>query len=123
MLIQPTAMKLYMPTEKGNSTPAPASRTITILLSIDNKLLCYDGFAKNNNDFEVIDLNTGVKQLRERIIAKTTAINNNRATNTLLTIIKPTMESSYKTLVAVLDEMTINEVKKYAVANIDNDDR
>lgn len=85
--------------------------------------MCYDGFAKNNNDFEVIDLNTGVKQLRERIIAKTTAINNNRATNTLLTIIKPTMESSYKTLVAVLDEMTINEVKKYAVANIDNDDR
>lgn len=124
MLIKPTAMKLFMPAEKGNSTPAPAGKTITLLLSADDKLLCYEGFAKDNNDFEVIDLNTDAKQLRARIIAKIAVIKNRGGTGASLTvIIKPSVETNYKTLVAVLDEMTINEVKKYAVANIDNDDR
>lgn len=123
MLIKPTAMKLFMPSEKGSATPAPESSTITLILGKEGRLLCYDGFAKNNNGYEVIDLNARSEQLRKRINTKIQTIKNLHGADALITvIIKPDAASNYKMLVATLDEMTINEVKKYAIADLDSDD-
>jgi len=40
----------------------------------------------------------------------------------MVVIIKPASSSNYNLLVKTLDEMSINEVKKYALAPLDADD-
>ena len=40
----------------------------------------------------------------------------------LTVVIKPAKESSYKNLVDMLDEMQINNVKRYAIVNITKDE-
>lgn len=123
MLIKPTAMKLFIPSKNGSATPAPAGQTITLILGKEGKLLCYDGFAKNNMGYQVIDLDAKPEQLRERINEKIRMIKNSKGAGSSLTvIIKPGPDTNCKTLVAALDEMTINEVNKYAIADIDSDD-
>lgn len=122
MLVKPTAMKLIMPAGES-STPSPAGRTMTLLLGSGDKLLCYEGFARNNSDYELIDLKTSPAQLRQRINTKIEKLKHNKGAGAALNvIIKPSAEASYGALVAALDEMTINGVGKYAVAGMDNDD-
>jgi len=122
MLVKPTAMKLIMPTD-GSNTPTPAGRTITLLLGSNGRLLCYEGFARNNSDYQLIDFKTAPGQLRQRINKKMEKLKHNKgATASLIVIIKPSPGSNYGALVAALDEMTINGVGKYAVADMDNDD-
>lgn len=120
---QPTAMKLITPVEGDGTTSSPQSKTLTLLLKENGNVLCYEGFAKDNTSPRVVNIHSTQAELRDIIQHKMKSLQQKGIpAEEMIVIIKPTMESNYNSLVAALDEMTINTVKKYAMAPLDADD-
>lgn len=111
---QPTAMRLFLPkdTEKPEEqNKVKASGALTLILAKNNSIFYYEGeLAPDGSNFK----NTGFKEIRDIII------NKKRTTNPedFVVVIKPTPDATYKNTVDMLDEMTINEVKRYALVDI-----
>ncbi len=111
---QPTAMKLFLP--KDTDTPeeqnkAKESGALTLLLGDKDAVYYYEG----QLDAQASNFKTStMKQIRDVIIDK------KRSTPEadLVIIIKPSDMASYKEVVDILDEMTINDIKRYAMVDI-----
>ena len=111
---QPTAMKLYLPkdTDKPEEqNKVKASGALTLLLGKNDQIYYYEGeLAPDASNFK-----TGsFKDIRKVIIDK------KRATDEkdFVVVIKPDNDATYKNTVDILDEMTINDVKRYAMVDI-----
>lgn len=111
---QPTAMRLYLPkdTEKPEEqNKIKESGALTVMLSKDNSIFYYEGqLATDGSNFK----STNFKEVRDIIINKKKSTN----PDDFMVVIKPAPESTYKNLVDMLDEMTINDVKSYAMVDI-----
>jgi biopolymer transport protein ExbD len=111
---QPTAMKLYLPkdTEKPEEqNKIKESGALSILLSKNNTIYYYEGtLDPSGSNFK----STNFKEIRNVIINKKKSTN----PEDFVIVIKPGPESTYKNVVDVLDEMTINEVKRYAMVDL-----
>ncbi|AXY76016.1 biopolymer transporter ExbD [Paraflavitalea soli] len=111
---QPTAMRLFLPkdTEKPeDQNKVKASGALTLILAKDNSIFYYEGeLAPDGGNFK----NTGFKEIRDIIINKKKSTN----PEDFVVVIKPTPDATYKNTVDILDEMTINEVKRYALVDI-----
>jgi len=111
---QPTAMKLFLPkdTDKPEEqNKAKESGALTLLLGDKNHVYYYEGtLDPNGANFK----SSTMKQIRDVIIGK------KRSTNAedLVIVVKPGEESTYKDVVDILDEMTINDIKRYALVDI-----
>ena len=110
-MAQPTAMKLIMPKDTDNQeeqTKVKASGALTIMLGKSNGIYYYAG-----DDPTKIEP-TDYKKIRDVIINK----KKTTKPEDFVVVIKPNDESTYQNMVAILDEMSINEVKKFAVVPI-----
>lgn len=111
---QPTAMRLFLPkdTEKPEEqNKVKASGALTLILAKNNSIFYYEGeLATDGSNFK----NTGFKEIRDIIINKKKSTN----PEDFVVVIKPTPNATYKNTVDILDEMTINEVKRYALVDI-----
>lgn len=111
---QPTAMRLFLPkdTEKPeDQNKVKASGALTLILAKDNSIFYYEGeLAPDGSNFK----NAGFKEIRDIIINKKKSTN----PDDFVVVIKPTPDATYKNTVDILDEMTINEVKRYALVDI-----
>jgi biopolymer transport protein ExbD len=111
---QPTAMKLFLPkdTEKPEEqNKIKETGALTLMLGRDNTIFYYEGILDPNGaNFK----STNYKEVRDVII------NKKRTTDPkdFVVVIKPGPESTYKNTVDILDEMTINDVKRYAMVDI-----
>jgi biopolymer transport protein ExbD len=111
---EPTAMRLFLPkdTEKPEEqNKIKASGALSIMLSKNNSIFYYEGeLAPDGSNFK----STNFKDIRDIII------NKKRTTDPkdFMVVIKPGPESTYKNTVDMLDEMTINDVKRYAMVDI-----
>jgi biopolymer transport protein ExbD len=111
---QPTAMKLFLPkdTEKPEEqNKVKESGALTLLLGNEGNIFYYEGqLAPDGSNFK----STNFKEIRNIIIDK------KRSTDPedFVVVIKPSPESTYKNTVDMLDEMTINDVKRYALVDI-----
>ena len=141
----PTTMELYMPkdTDKDEEqNKAKESGSLTIMLGKDNHVYYYEGMLKEDaSNFT----STNFKGIRDVIIKKKkdviqahqhdagcqkiqekarTSIPPDPAWQTacldkdLVIIIKPNAESTYKNTVDILDEMAINNIKRYAMVDL-----
>lgn len=110
----PKAFKLNVPvdTEKEEEqTEAKASGAFTILLSKENHVYYYEGqLLPDASNFK----STNFKDLRSILLDKKART----PEKDLVVIIKPNELSNYKNVVDVLDEMTITEIKRYAMIDI-----
>lgn len=110
----PSAMPLYMPkdTEKDEEqNKAKESGALTVLLGKDNSVYYYEGqLAPDASNFT----STNFKGIRDVIIRK----KKNTPPDDLVIVIKPNDEATYKNTIDILDEMTINDVKRFAMINI-----
>ena len=111
---QPTAMKLFLPkdTEKPEEqNKVKASGALTIMLGKNDRIYYYEGeLAPDASNFK----SSNFKDIREEIINKKKATN----PEDFVVVIKPGPESTYRNTVDMLDEMTINDVKRYAMVDI-----
>ncbi len=111
---QPTAMRLFLPkdTEKPEEqNKVKESGALTFLLGNDNNIFYYEGtLDPTGSNFQ----STNFKDVRDIIMTK------KRSTNPedFVVVIKPGPMSTYKNTVDLLDEMTINDVKRYALVDI-----
>jgi biopolymer transport protein ExbD len=110
-MAEPTTMKLRMPHDAidiKDSMQTPASGAISILMAGDNRLYYYFGMLSNNGAGIVA---TDYKKIREVIINK----KRNTDPQDFMILLKSTNEATYQNTVDMLDEMYINDVKKYAL--------
>lgn len=112
---QATAMKLILPKDADNpedQSKAKQSGVITILLGKDNHVFYYEG------ELDVTASNfksSSFHDIREVLIKKKYSV---AQLKDFVVIIKPSDECTYKNVVDILDEMTINVCTRYALVDI-----
>jgi biopolymer transport protein ExbD len=111
---QPTAMKLFLPkdTDKPEEqNKVKASGALSIMLGKGNGVFYYEGeLLPDGSNFK----SSNFKDIRQVIIDKKKSTN----PQDFVVVIKPGPEATYKNTVDILDEMTINDVKRYAMVDI-----
>lgn len=113
----PATMDLFMPkdTDKDEEqNKAKESGALTVMMSKDNHVYYYEGqLAPDASNFKStnFDPSTGIRKV---------LMDKKRSTNIedLVVVIKPGAEATYKNTVDMLDEMTINEIKRFALVDI-----
>ena len=123
---QPTAMKLLLPDDKvkpEEQNKAKESGALTILMGADNHIYYYEGQLKNDaSNFFSASYN-GENSIRDVILKKkayvrSIATDPNDPEHDLVVVIKPSQYCNYKNVIDILDEMSINVVKKFALVDI-----
>jgi len=107
----PTAMKLFLPKDVDKpeeQNKVKESGAFTILLGRNDQVYYYEGLDPTQLK------STNFKGIREEILKKKKSTN----PEDLVMIIKPSEEATYKNTVDILDEMTIAEIKRYAMVDI-----
>jgi biopolymer transport protein ExbD len=112
------SMRLYMPADSGIPPAIPESRVLTILLSSDNKVYAYEGkFEDAIKRHKIVsttyNMSDGIGQLVRDKQKRLKTSDKKEGRNGLIFLIKPTKQSTYKNVVDALDEVSINDVKKY----------
>jgi biopolymer transport protein ExbD len=112
---QATAMKLFLPKDADkpeDQNKAKQSGVITILLGKDNNVFYYEGELDNSaSNFK----SSNFHDIRDVLIRKKNSVKEEKD---FVVILKPSDECTYKNVVDILDEMTINVCKKYALVDI-----
>jgi biopolymer transport protein ExbD len=145
----PSTMKLIMPKDEKdpeNETEVKESGALTIMLGANNAIYFYEGKLKEDaSNFE----SSTYKEIRQEIIKKKQAVidahyhtpaceeiqNKWKESHPkdqnwkdackdkdFVVVIKPNTEATYKNSVDILDEMTINGVKRFALVDITEDE-
>ena len=111
---QATAMRLILPKDADkpeDQNKAKESGVITLLLGKDNNVFYYEGqldnTASNFKSSNFHDIRSVLMDKKQRTPEKD-----------LVVVIKPSNECTYKNVVDILDEMTINILKRYALVDI-----
>ena len=111
---QPTGMKLNLPkdTDKPEEqNKVKESGVLTLLLGKNNKVYYYEGIlAPDASNFK----SSNFKEIRNEILSKKKSTD----PKDFVVVIKPDVDCSYKNFVDMLDEMLINDVKRYATVDI-----
>jgi len=114
---KPQTMEINMPVKpKGeqvddeNANAVKASKALTIILGGENKVYWYSGLPGDDNAPAVTDFSQ--EGIRKVILSK------NNEVKDLVVLIKPANDSNYKNVVDILDEMSITNVKRYALVDI-----
>lgn len=116
-LSKPTTTRLNMPKD-GPPTPVGNSSILTVLLAGNDKIFYYRGnWADALKRNEIIKTDHSSILLRHAIIQQKQQLElNGDKQDGLMLLIKSTGDASYKNIVDMLDEVLINDVKKYAVS-------
>ena len=147
-LSTPTTMDLNMPKEsdkKEDETKIKQSGALTIMLAKDNQVYYYEGeLAPDGSNFT----STTFKGIRDEIIKKKAEVIKTHVHDAkceeikqkakehgdpdwetadldrdFVVVIKPTDDATYKNTVDILDEMTINGVKRFAMVKISDTEK
>lgn len=140
----PSTMDLNMPkeTDKKDETKIKQSGALTILLGKDDHVYYYEGELTQDNASQIFKSST-FKDIRNVIINKKQEVIRNHVHDDkceeikakakkngdknwekadldrdFVVVIKPDADATYKNTVDILDEMTINAVKRFAMVKI-----
>lgn len=122
---KPQSMNLAMPEKddptdiEKEETNVAESRTMTILLGENNKIVWYMGKVESPLEGPK-DQVYGKGGIRVDIQSKVKSVplTTGDPEKGVIVIIKPSEKSNYRNLVDILDEMAINDVKAYAISDI-----
>ena len=117
---KPTVSDLYMPKD-GPSTKLGEKDALTIILRDHNQIMYYKGnfemaMQKNTIQFTAANSPTGIRQAIQDMQRSFGSGQN--ASDNMMLLIKPTELASYGDVVGILDEVLINDVKKYAIMEL-----
>lgn len=129
-MAKPKTMEINMPnTEKideKDQTKIKASTVITVLLSKKHRIYYYEGLADNPEvppDVKVTGFKSkdGIRDVIIGLKAKVESLKQQGALSAkdqATVLIKPDVNSTYADMVNILDEMSINDVRVYAIVDI-----
>jgi len=122
---KPAITNLFMPKD-GDPTKVPQSKSLTILLDNNDQIFYYNGdlneAIKNNQVFltsynEINGIGNVIRQKQNQLAKR--KIDKKE----LIILIKLSTNTSYKNVVDILDEMLINEVTRYMIADPENEEK
>ena len=125
-LARPQSMDLGLPDKPNPETETNAiycgikkqNRIITLLLTNNNKIICYRGLLESPDEKpKIVDYGKdGIRKMlvfsKKQIEAETGDIK-----KSAVVLIKPSKKSTYGNLVAILDEMAVTNIPTYAIVN------
>ncbi|WP_159468656.1 biopolymer transporter ExbD [Dyadobacter sp. 3J3] len=122
---KPTSMTLNVPdkTEVKETEPLKASKVLTLFMGKNDDVYYLDGIAADDPKAEESMKTTRFgPDLRSVIFESAKRINaaypkDDKGYGAFVCVIKPTVVSTYKNMVDVLDEMAITKSKKYALVD------
>jgi biopolymer transport protein ExbD len=109
-LSQPTTMSLAMPKDDVKDqdlTKIKESGALTILMGKNNQVYYYEGMDPSKLQ------SSNYRQIRDVILKK----KENTPADDLFVTIKPDKDATYENVVNILDEMTIDDIRRYAMDN------
>lgn len=121
-LAKPTTMQILRPDATGDPSEYPQSKTATLLIGTGDQLYTYSLPDEISSMSDVIIDSigysaNGLRKYIQRRQAEVQAKWGNQ--DMLLVLIKPLPGANYKHVVDVLDEMLINDVKRYTIMKAD----
>jgi biopolymer transport protein ExbD len=130
---KPKTIDLSMPTDEKVIDPPKlkASTVLTALLSKENRIYYYYGIGDNPLEPPKVEVTYFKNKggIRDAIIQLTKNVKAKQQSGELFpedkpaVMIKPDTNCSYEDVVNMLDEMTINNIKTYAIVDITGQDR
>ena len=121
-MAEPYKTDLYMPTD-GGGTEVEKSNAVTILLSGNDSIFYYFGKLEEAISAKQVRVtNYNVSSGIGAIIRHKQKLLGNKKAEMLL-MIKPAETSSYNNLMNALDEVMINNVKKYTLMDISSEEK
>ena len=119
----PTVMNVDMPYDKVKPDDLVCeSCVLTVMLDSNNIIKYYEGSMEN--DPVINETSYSPEGIRKILLQKKQAVNISRGnTNEFVLIIKPSPFSSFKNFVDILDEVTINNIKRYYIDELDAMDK
>ena len=127
----PNTMKLYMPKDEKNPkdlTEVKESGALTIMLGKGNQVYYYMGQLKpdgsNFASSSFADIRKVIQDKKKAVMEMGRAQGYPADTldKDFVVVIKPNKEATYKNTVDMLDEMTINDVHRFALVDITDDE-
>jgi biopolymer transport protein ExbD len=136
-LAKPKTMEINMPYKDKDMTEEQKSKVksstaLTVLISKNHQVYTYEGIGDDPTkppELKPVSIARNTQALRAALIAKRQAVAQLVQTGALgptdnmVVLIKPDTTSTYKDMVDVFDEMTINDIKVYAKVDITEQDR
>jgi biopolymer transport protein ExbD len=120
-MAQTKSMHLVVPSEERVDKPSTTAdgKTLSLVLGDDNKVYYYHGLGIS--EMKATDYSSvGIRQvLQQKIEAVNTQFNTK---GELVVLIKPTNYASYQNVVDILDEMLINDVRKYVLMDVSSEE-
>jgi len=113
----PQSMQLFLPKDSEKEDVAVAlnnSDSILTLLLTANKVYYYPGNSVTGKEVSTISY----KAVRDMV-----GQHKKKYGEQIVVIIKPHQSCTYKNTVDILDEMTINEIKRYALVDLTDEDK
>lgn len=126
-LTEPRVTNLYMPHD-GKTTTLENSNALTVLLGKNNAIYYYHGdWEQASKEGKILpttfDFKTGLgKVIRDKQQQLDNLIVNGEGRKGLMILIKPNKNADYKNVIDVLDEILINDVKKYAIVKLEQEE-
>ena len=108
-LSKPTGLKFILPktVPDAQRMPTPVSGVLTLLIAADKRIFYYEGDdPKKMHQIEANGIRQVIMDKKLRTIP-----------DKFMVIIKPGRESNFRSLVRIMDEMNINDVKHYAMVD------
>lgn len=128
---KPKTMEINMPykdevIKPENETKIKESTAMTILLSKNHRVYYYEGIGSDADNPPDVQVTTFKAKdgIRDVIIGKKKKVEDLRRSGQLgekdqtTILIKPDTTSTYDDLVSILDEMSINDIRVYAIVDI-----
>ena len=113
------ALRLDLPAD-GPSTKAAVSKTVTLILRDNNTVDYYNG----DEVGKMASVTFKDNELRKMLINKKKMVQERWGTDTVTTvIIKPTSLSTYSNVVASLNEMQINDIRKFVLTDLTEEEK
>jgi biopolymer transport protein ExbD len=108
---QPTAIRMFLPKDVKNpdeQNKVKNSAVITLMLGKNDKIYYYEG------DDPTKLQQTTFKKVRDVVLDKKKSTD----PKDFVVVLKPSQDATYMNTVNILDEMTIDEVKRFAMVDI-----
>lgn len=122
-LAEAKAMDLVMPNDiDGRDDPVCESCVLTVLLDKDNRIKYYEGAAENNPPIK--ETGFAPDEIRTVLMQKKAAVKKLRGNgDRFILIIKPSAASNFKNFVDITDEVTICQIGRYYVDEMNEADK
>jgi biopolymer transport protein ExbD len=120
-MAKPKAMEVNMPFKAPERTPFCEACTVTLIPTKDHRLAYYKGALDHPEKTGITGFDAGglrPELIREQQQAKALPASFSKDAHELHVIIKPNDDCTYDDIVKVLDEMSILDIKYYAMTDI-----